>query len=139
MGVDAPDGVGVNGVGGAVENQSCGGEKSGGCRAALNTGRRERGRAPPTVLVDEHADGDAAGVEAVQEVLDVLVGDRVLGEHLLVLDDALGHRRDHVVVSVPDGDQGVDEPAEEGQEHTRVLTLLELPQINRLGCVFLFK
>lgn len=70
------------------------------------------------MLVDEHADGDAAGVEAVQEVLDVLVGHRVLGEHLLVLDDALGHRWDHVVVPVPDGDQGVDEPAEEGQEHS---------------------
>lgn len=73
------------------------------------------------MLVDEHADGDAACVEAVQEVLDVLVGDRVLGKSLLVLDDALGHRRNHVVVSVSDGNQGVDKPAEEGHKHTQML------------------
>lgn len=68
------------------------------------------------MLVDEHADGDATGVEAVQEVLDVLVGDRVLGKSLLVLYDALGHRRNHVVVPVSDGNQGVDKPVEEGQQ-----------------------
>lgn len=65
------------------------------------------------MLVDEHADGNATGVEAVQEVLDVLVGDRVLRKGLFVLYDALGHRRNHVVVPVPDGNQGVDKPTED--------------------------
>lgn len=74
-----------------------------------------------TVLVDEHADGDAAGVEAVQEVLDVLVGDWVLGKSLLVLYDALGHRRNHVVVPVSDGNQGVDKPVKEGHKHNQML------------------
>jgi len=62
-----------------------------------------------TVLVDQHADGDAAQVEAVQEVLNVLVGDRVLGEGLLVLDDSLGHGGHHLIVPVPDRHQGVRE------------------------------
>lgn len=65
------------------------------------------------MLVDEHSDGDAAHVEPIQEVLDVLVGDCVLGEVLFVLDDALRHGRHHVVVSVPDGDQGIDKPGVE--------------------------
>lgn len=65
------------------------------------------------MLVDEHADGDATGVEAVQEVLDVLVGDRVLRKGLFILYDALGHGRNHVVVPVSDGNQGLDKPAEE--------------------------
>lgn len=82
------------------------------------------------MLVDEHADGDAACVEAVQEVLDVLVGDRVLGKSLLVLDDALGHRRDHIVVSVSDGNQGVDKPVEEGHKHTQMLLFPGLSQIH---------
>lgn len=55
------------------------------------------------MLVDEHANGDATSVEAVQEVLDVLVGDRVLRKGLLVLYDALGHRWNHVVVPISDG------------------------------------
>lgn len=72
------------------------------------------------MLVDEHADGDATGVEAVQEVLDVLVGHRVLGKSLLVLYDALGHGRNHVVVPVSDGNQGVCKPVEEGHKHTQM-------------------
>lgn len=55
-----------------------------------------------TVLVHEHAYGDAAHVEAVQEVLDVLVGDGVHAEGLLVLQHALGHGGHHVVVPVTD-------------------------------------
>lgn len=66
---------------------------------------------PLTVLVDEHADGDAAEVEAVQEVLDVLVGDGVIAIGVLVLQHALSHCGHHVIVAVPDGDQGVSEPA----------------------------
>lgn len=64
------------------------------------------------MLVDEHADRDAAHVEAVQEVLDVLVGYLVLREGLFVFDDALGHSRHHVVVPVSDGHQGVNKPGE---------------------------
>lgn len=79
------------------------------------------------MLVDEHADGNATGVEAVQEVLDVLVGDRVLRKGLLVLYDALGHRGNHVVVPVPDGHQGVDKPREEGHKHAWCYILVIIP------------
>lgn len=68
-----------------------------------------------TVLVDEHADGDAAEVEAVQEVLDVLVGHGVIAIGVLVFEHALRHGGHHVVVAVPDGDQGLGEPAGEGR------------------------
>ena len=55
-----------------------------------------------TVLVDEHADGDAAGVEAVQEVLDVVVGYGILlAKGVFVLDDSLSHGGDHLIVPVP--------------------------------------
>lgn len=56
------------------------------------------------MLVDEHADGDAAGVKAVQEVLDVVVGHSILlAEGIFVLNHALSHGGDHLVVAVPDG------------------------------------
>lgn len=57
------------------------------------------------MLVDEHAERDAVGVEAVEEVLDVTAAERVEAELLLVLDDPLGHGGHHVVVTVPDLDQ----------------------------------
>ena len=64
-----------------------------------------------TMLVDEHADGDAAGVETVQEVLNVVVSDSVLlAKGLFVLDDSLSHGGDHLVVSVPDGLQDLHIP-----------------------------
>lgn len=63
-----------------------------------------------TVLIDQHADGDSAKVEAIQEVLDILVGDRVVPVSFLVFDHTLRHGRDHIIVAVPDGDQGVCEP-----------------------------
>lgn len=57
-----------------------------------------------TVLVDEHSYGDTAGVETVQEVLDVVVSNGVLvAEGVLVLDHALSHGGNHLVVAVPDG------------------------------------
>lgn len=63
------------------------------------------------MLVDEHADGDAAGVEAIQEVLDVVVGDGVLlAEGVFVLDHPLGHGGDDLVVAVPDVLQDLHEP-----------------------------
>ena len=62
-----------------------------------------------TVLVQKHPDGDAAHVEAVQEVLDVLADDGVRAVGLLVLHQPLGHGGNHVVVSVQDLDDGVGE------------------------------
>lgn len=61
------------------------------------------------MLVHEHADGDAAHVEAVQEVLHVLVGDRVHAKGLLVLKDALSHGGHDVVVTVTDVHQSLCE------------------------------
>lgn len=61
------------------------------------------------MLVDEHAYGNAAHVEAVQEVLDVLVGDGVHAEGLLVLHHALRHGGHHVVVPVADVHQRLGE------------------------------
>lgn len=62
------------------------------------------------MLVDQHADGDTAKVEAVQEVLDVLVGDRVIPIGLLILNHALCHGGDYIIVAVTDGDQSICEP-----------------------------
>lgn len=61
------------------------------------------------MLVDEHAYRDAAHVEAVQEVLDVLVDHRVHAEGLLVLHHALRHGGHHVVVPVADVHQCLGE------------------------------
>lgn len=52
------------------------------------------------MLVHEHACGDSAHVEAVQEVLNVLVGDGVHAEGLLKLHHALSHGVHNVVVPV---------------------------------------
>lgn len=63
------------------------------------------------MLVDEHADGDAASVEAVQEVLDVVVGDGVLlAEGVFVLDHSLSHGGNNLVVAIPDGLQDLHKP-----------------------------
>lgn len=75
------------------------------------------------MLVHEHAGGDAAHVEAIQEVLDVLIGHRVRAESLLVLHYALGHGGDHVVVTVPDVHQRLSEPEETGQRLGRKFTI----------------
>lgn len=61
------------------------------------------------MLVDQHAERDPVGVEAVQEVLNVGAGKRVDAELLLVLDHALGHGGNHVIVSVPDLDENLQE------------------------------
>ena len=62
------------------------------------------------MLVHEHARGDAAHVEAVQEVLHVLVGHGVHAERLLVLHHPLRHGGHHVVVPVPHRHQRLREP-----------------------------
>lgn len=64
-----------------------------------------------TVLVDEHADGDAAGVETVQEVLDVVVSNGILlAKDVFVLNYSLSHGGDHLVVPVPDVLQDLHKP-----------------------------
>lgn len=63
------------------------------------------------MLVDEHAEGDAVGVEAVQEILNVGAGKRVEAELLLVLDHTLGHGGNHVIVPVPDLNKNLQEAA----------------------------
>ena len=62
-----------------------------------------------TVLVDEHAERDAVGVEAVEEVLDVAADEGVKAKLVLVLDDPLSHGGNHVVVTVTDLDQQLQE------------------------------
>lgn len=86
------------------------------------------------MLVDEHADRDAAHVEAVQKVLDILVGYWVLGEGLFVFDDTLGHSRHDIVVPVSDGNQGINKSAEEGRKHIQLLLiLLHVQEISIIG------
>lgn len=71
------------------------------------------------MLVDQHAEGDTAGVEAVQEVLGVGADERVEAELLLVLNHTLGHGGHHIIVPIPDLDQDVQEAAD-GDGHTQV-------------------
>ncbi len=63
-----------------------------------------------TVLVDQHPNGDAAHVEAVQEVLNRVLRDRVHGPALLQLDHALGHRLDDARMPVSYLHQRLQEP-----------------------------
>lgn len=56
------------------------------------------------MLVDEHTDGDAAGVKTVQEVLDVVVSDGVLlAISIFILNYSLSHGGNHLIVAVSDG------------------------------------
>lgn len=58
-----------------------------------------------TMLVDEHAERYATGVEAIQEILHIAADERVKTKLLLVLNHSLGHGGNHVIVSVPDLDK----------------------------------
>lgn len=62
---------------------------------------------PRTMLVDEHAEGDATGVKAIQEILHVAADVRVKTKLLFVLDHSLGHGGNHIIVSVPDLDKDI--------------------------------
>lgn len=61
------------------------------------------------MLVDEHAEGDAVGVEAVEEILDVAADKGVEAELLLVFYDPLSHGGNHVIVAVTDLNQELQE------------------------------
>ena len=63
------------------------------------------------VLIDEHPDADAVHVEAVEEVLDVVLGGAVDAGAVLELDDPLGHRLHDVAVAVANVGQGFAETA----------------------------
>lgn len=58
-----------------------------------------------TVLIDEHAERNAVGVKAVQEVLDVAADKGVKAKLFFVLYDSLSHGGNHVVVAVTDLNQ----------------------------------
>lgn len=64
------------------------------------------------MLVDEHANGDAVHVKAVQKVLNVLTCQRICPKCIPILDDALGHGGYHIIVPVPDGHQSVHKSLE---------------------------
>lgn len=57
------------------------------------------------MLIDEHAERDAVGVEAVEEILDVTADEGVKAKPLLVLYDSLSHGGNHIVVTVADLNQ----------------------------------
>lgn len=61
------------------------------------------------MLVDEHAEGDAVGVEAVEEILNVAADGGVKAEPLPVLHHPLRHGGNDVVVPVADLDQELQE------------------------------
>ena len=65
------------------------------------------------MLVDEHTNRDAAHIEAVQKVLNVLAGDGVRTKRIFVFNDPLSHGGHHVIVPVPDGHQGIVKPLNE--------------------------
>jgi hypothetical protein len=64
-------------------------------------------------LVDEHAEGYAVGVETVQKVLDVTADEGVKAKLLLVLYNPLGHGRDHVIMTITDLNQQLQETERE--------------------------
>lgn len=59
----------------------------------------------PTVLVDEHAERNAVGVEAVKKVLYIAADEGVKTKLLFVFDDTLGHSGHHVIVPAPNLNQ----------------------------------
>lgn len=61
------------------------------------------------MLVDEHSEGDAVGVEAVEEILDVAADGGVKAELLPVLHHPLCHGGNNVVVPVANLDQELQE------------------------------
>lgn len=79
------------------------------------------------MLVDEHAERDAIGVEAVEEVLDVAADKRVKAKLLLVLDDSLSHGGNHVVVTVTDLNQELQEAKNKIDKLIQMMKALLLP------------
>lgn len=61
------------------------------------------------MLVHQHPEGDAVGVEAVQEVLYIVADEGIEAVRFLILDHPLGHRGHHVIVPATYPVQGVQE------------------------------
>lgn len=61
------------------------------------------------MLIDEHTERDAVGVEAVEEILNVAADKGVKAKPLLVLYDSLSHGGNHIVVTVADLNQEFQE------------------------------
>ncbi len=70
------------------------------------------------MLVDEHTNGDAVHVKAVQKVLNILTCHRICLKRISILDDTLGHGGYHIIVSVPDGHQSVHKSVETNSKTT---------------------
>ena len=85
-----------------------------------------------TVLVDEHAERDAIGVKAVEEILDVAADERVEAKLLLVLDDSLRHRGNHVVVTVTHLDQELQEAEDRRSKSINMSTKQSIVDILKL-------
>lgn len=62
-----------------------------------------------TVLVDEHAKWNAAGVEAVQEILHIAADKRIKTKLCFVFDDTLSHSGDNIIVPVSNLNQDLKE------------------------------
>lgn len=60
-------------------------------------------------LIDEHSDGYAVHIEAMQEILNAVLGLLVDRMRFFQLDHALSHRLHHVRMPVPDLDQAITE------------------------------
>lgn len=59
----------------------------------------------PTVLVDEHAERNSVGVEAIKKVLHIVADEGVKTKLLFEFDDTLGHSGHYVIVPVPNLNQ----------------------------------
>lgn len=64
-----------------------------------------------TVLVDEHSDGYPAQVQTVQEILNILISDRILTKYFFIFNHTLGHSGYNIIVPVSDVDQSIHKPA----------------------------
>lgn len=72
------------------------------------------------MLVEQHADRNTAKIETIKEVLDVLVGNRVIPISFSIFNYTLCHGRDHIIVTVANCDQSIGEPRVR-QQHSRNL------------------
>jgi hypothetical protein len=66
------------------------------------------------VLVNKHAERNAVGIKPIQEILNVTANERIKPELFLVLNHALGHCRNNIIVSVSDIYQNVEKAVWEG-------------------------
>lgn len=68
------------------------------------------------MLVNKHAERNAVGIKTIQEILDVTANKWIKPELFLVLNHALGHCRNNIVVSVSDVNQNMEKAVWEGNK-----------------------